>query len=203
MSIASYSELQTAVANWLDRTDLTDRIPEFIALAESDIARNLRKVTVRAALDLDSAEVDLPAECGELRSVRLNTTPNLFALTIVTPEALADYRSSSSGRPRYASVVDGVLLLDVAPDATYTAEIIYFEKLVPLSEDASSNSTLTDSPDIYLFATLKEAELFLEHDDRNPVWAQKYRQALQDENNARERAELGAAPTAMRLPVVF
>ena len=42
MAINSYSSLQTAVANWLDRSDLTDRIPEFIDLAEARINRALR-----------------------------------------------------------------------------------------------------------------------------------------------------------------
>jgi len=42
MAISTYSELQTAVANWLDRDDLTDRIPEFIALAEARFNRVLR-----------------------------------------------------------------------------------------------------------------------------------------------------------------
>ena len=39
MAIGTYAELQTAVANWLDRDDLTDRIPEFIALAEAKMNR--------------------------------------------------------------------------------------------------------------------------------------------------------------------
>ena len=42
MAINTYATLQTAVANWLDRSDLTDRIPEFIALAEARMNRNLR-----------------------------------------------------------------------------------------------------------------------------------------------------------------
>ena len=42
MAIGTYAELQTAVANWLDRDDLTARIPEFIALAEAKMNSNLR-----------------------------------------------------------------------------------------------------------------------------------------------------------------
>ena len=42
MAISNYTELNTAVANWLDRDDLTDRIPEFIALAEARFNRLLR-----------------------------------------------------------------------------------------------------------------------------------------------------------------
>ena len=42
MAIGTYAELQTAVANWLDRGDLTDRIKEFISLAEARMNRVLR-----------------------------------------------------------------------------------------------------------------------------------------------------------------
>jgi|TARA_R110000824_G_scaffold140275_2_gene306034 hypothetical protein len=42
MAISTYSELQTAVANWLDRDDLSARIPEFVTLAETRMNRVLR-----------------------------------------------------------------------------------------------------------------------------------------------------------------
>jgi hypothetical protein len=34
MAITTYSELKTAVADWLNRADLTSVIPDFIALAK-------------------------------------------------------------------------------------------------------------------------------------------------------------------------
>ena len=42
MAIGTYSELQTAVANWLTRADLTSRIPEAIAMAEAEFNDTLR-----------------------------------------------------------------------------------------------------------------------------------------------------------------
>ena len=42
MAIGTYAELQTAVANWLDRGDLTERVKEFIDLAEARMNRVLR-----------------------------------------------------------------------------------------------------------------------------------------------------------------
>lgn len=39
MSIETYGELKTAVADWSHRSDLTARIPDFIRLAENDFNR--------------------------------------------------------------------------------------------------------------------------------------------------------------------
>lgn len=42
MTISTYAELQTSVASWLHRADLTSQIPDFITLAESKLNRKLR-----------------------------------------------------------------------------------------------------------------------------------------------------------------
>ena len=42
MSITTYTELKTAVENWLDHTLFTARVPEFIALFEATANRRLR-----------------------------------------------------------------------------------------------------------------------------------------------------------------
>ena len=42
MALANYADLTASVANWLNRTDLTAIIPDFVAMAESDISRDLR-----------------------------------------------------------------------------------------------------------------------------------------------------------------
>ena len=38
----NYGELKANIAAWLDRTDLTDKIPTFISLAEAKFFRVLR-----------------------------------------------------------------------------------------------------------------------------------------------------------------
>ena len=42
MAITTYAELKSSIANWLNRDDLTAVIPDFIALAEAQIARDIR-----------------------------------------------------------------------------------------------------------------------------------------------------------------
>lgn len=208
MAINTYATLKTAVANWLGRSDLTARIPEFITLAEADINRNLRREVVIADFpitpDVGHEQSDaLPSDCAELRLVRYKEANRKYALTEVTVETLADMRRVGSGIPCFYAVADDMLMFDVLPNTSFGLELVYFAKLVPLEEEEDTNATLTNSPDIYLFGALKEAEPYLEHDERVALWEAKYNKAVADENIARERAELGAAPKVRRLPVVF
>ena len=81
MSISTYSELKTAVANFLARTDLDDQIPNFIQLAEARLSRELetRDQEKRATATLTSGDefIALPTDMREVREIKLNTTPNV------------------------------------------------------------------------------------------------------------------------------
>src|SRR5207237_812083 len=64
MSITTYTELTAAVADWVHRSDLTARIPDFIALAEDEIntEMRLRLMEVDETLTFSSGRtVALPA----------------------------------------------------------------------------------------------------------------------------------------------
>ena len=78
MAIGTYSELQTAVANWLDRSDLSSRIPEFITLSEARINRLLRvrlMETVKViSLISGSKRYPLPSDYLQLRTIQYDAS---------------------------------------------------------------------------------------------------------------------------------
>ena len=177
MAISTYAELQTATANWLDRTDLTARIPEFIDLAESTFNRTIRNrqmITKNDSYSLDSRYVNLPTDTLEVIRIVVDVTPQI-TLQYLTPEEIAERRNSSStGRPQYFTVVGGStnqIELLRSPDETYTSSILYYTKIPALSDSATTNWLLTSHPDIYLFGTLVEAEPYLKNDERMPMWS--------------------------------
>ena len=75
MALASYADLQTAVASWLNRTDMAAYIPDFIALAEERIYRTLRVKAMETAFTgtVAAGVVALPA-VGRIRpsSIRMS-----------------------------------------------------------------------------------------------------------------------------------
>lgn len=207
MAFSNYTELKAAVAVWLNRTDLTAVIPDFISLAEAQISRRLRRSTVRATVTVSEAAYVLPSTVAELRSLRLVTadTRKDIAIVICSPEILNEHRAvwPAVGRPRYAAVVGGSLLLVPAPDGAYSLEMSYFPKLVPLSGTNLTNIVLTEAPDLYLYGALLQSAPYLEHDERIPVWAGGFETALKELEMVREREEFNASLRPARLPRVF
>jgi hypothetical protein len=199
VSITSYAELQTAVANWLDRTDLTDRIPEFIALAEARFNRVIRApdmLTRDDAFTIDGQYETLPSGFLEASRFVLLTSP-VVNLIYVTPQEMAEVRHSYSsvGKPAYYTVTGGSFEFVRAPDQAYTASLLYYARLTAVS--SSWNWLATSHPDIYLFGALCEAEPYIRDDQRVVLWEARLAKALAELNvqNERKRVPGAARPT--------
>ena len=185
MAITTYAELQTATANWLDRTDLTARIPEFIELSEANFNRVIRQpdmVTKDDSFSIASRYNTLPSDTLEIVRIVLDLTP-VIVLEYMTPEEISERRVSMSatGKPYYFTVIGGSsnqLEVVPSPDSTYTSSIVYYTRIAALSDSATSNWLLAAHPDIYLFGTLVEAEPYLKNDERMPMWTSRLDKAL-------------------------
>jgi len=190
MAIGTYAELQTAVANWLDRDDLTDRIPEFIALAEARMNRVLRIRLMEAKYTASTVAAQrnyaLPASYIQMRNFQLNTSP-ITPLQYVTPEIYDRlWGGSTGGTPQFYTIVAGEVQLGPLPASVLTMEMLFYKKISALSVTNTTEAMLTDNPDIYLYGALLEAEPFIMNDERVGLWAQGFQQSvanLQEQDN--------------------
>lgn len=204
----SYNALLAAIADWLNRSDLTARIPTFVTLAEKQLAIKVRRRQARATISIASRATALPSDAAEPTALVLSTSSAWQdkPLEIVTAATLAEMRAlraNIAGRPTHAAVVGGEILVAPDPDQTYSAELTYVTTFTPLSTSVQTNDIFTEAPHAYLFGALKEAAPFLEHDDRVPLWEAKFKEAVDDLNARRWQEEHGAGFGAARLPRVF
>lgn len=202
MALSNYTELKASVADWLNRTDLTSVIPDFIALAEAQIERTLRtrQMMVRATASIDTEYSAVPADFLETKSIKLNTNP-VTSLTFETVDALDSLKSTtyiSTGKPQLFSIVGGQIRVLPAPDSTYTAELIYYAKLSKLSSTNATNWLLTQAPDVYLYGSLMQAAPYLKDDARIPVWASIYTRGLEELQIADDRGATSGGAIMMR-----
>jgi len=184
MALTTYSELKTAVASWLNRSDLTAQIPDFISLAEVRINRDVAKMNLvglekRATASTTSGDDYLatPSRMLSVKSLKLNTNP-VRVLKYMTPDSLSRLYTGSTGVPKAYTVIGDEIKFGPAPDGVYTVEINYCAKETPLSSSNSSNWFMANTPDLLLYGALVEAEPFLKNDERIQVWSGMYSTGL-------------------------
>ncbi len=184
MAINTYGTLQTAVANWLDRDDLTSRIPEFISLCEAIFNRTLRirpmETIVSDNTPSGSKEDALPTGYLQMREIHLETSP-IASLSYVTPEIMYRIKAgSTTAQPTSYTILGENILFGPTPDAVYAYSMTYYKSLDALSDSAPTNWAILNAPDLYLYGTLLQAEPFLMNDERVPLWERGFRQAISD-----------------------
>ena len=192
MALTTYAELKTSIGDWLNRSDLTTAIPDFISLAEAQIERTLRtrQMIVRANASFNVEFGATPADFLEVRSFKLSGTNPPTPLSFMTIDALdaESTKFTASGRPKFFGVVGGQFRLVPTPDSNYATELTYYAKLSKLSASVATNFILSASPDIYLYGALLQAAPYLQDDNRISVWATLYERALNDLQTADDRA---------------
>jgi hypothetical protein len=204
VALDTFTGLTTAVADWLNRADLTSQVPDFVRLFEAQAERNLRtrEMIARATTTLDAQYTQLPVDFLALVNVQLNgTTPARPALNYAPMSEIDRIRSEApnGGRPTDYTIVGANLEVAPVPDTSYTIEIAYYQKLTRLSVSNQTNWLLTAHPDLYLYGTLMQAAPYLKDDARVQMWAAAMTQLYEDIRIADERATKGGHPLKMRI----
>src|SRR5574343_250801 len=209
MAITTNSELNTAVANWLSRSDLTSRIPEFIALFEAKFNRDMRvpqQERRNESFSVNAEYVSVPTDFLELRAMFITSSGTRYPINQMPPSQESEFYSSGTGVPRFVSVsghttADGTMAFRFAPppDGTYTATIVYYAKLPALnSTTQTTNWLLTSHPDAYLYGSLLEASIFIGDDPRIPMWKAAYDRAMGSLNRSASRSRWSSTGLAVR-----
>ena len=191
MALTTYAELKTSIGDWLNRSDLTTVIPDFISLAEAQIERTLRtrQMIARANASFDAQYGAVPADFLEVKSLKLTSTNPQTPLSFLSIDALDNEmtKHTASGRPKFFGIVGGQFRIVPTPDSNYTTELTYYAKLSKLSNSNTTNWLLTSNPDIYLYGALLQAAPYLQDDARIQTWATLYERALNDSQTADDR----------------
>jgi len=209
MALGTFTELKDAIADWLDRSDLTDRIPDFITLAEARLNRDLRirPMEVRSSMETTAGQryFNLPGGYLQMRNMQINSNP-ITPLEYITPEMLDRlYGSDTTGKPKAYTLIGDEIQLAPIPDSDYTVEMAFYEKFTPLGDGTSgtvtSNWLTLNAPDVLLYGALLEAEPFIKNDERIALWLNAYNGAVKkiQDADARDRH----SGSAMRIRNIY
>lgn len=187
MALDSYSALQAAIADFLNRSDLTAAIPSFITLAEAQINRRLmkdgpvRQMMGRSDATINAEFISVPSDYMGAKAIFL--APNYRPLAIISPEDLISRKTlypNESGDPVAFAVVGGQLQFWPWCGGTFSAEMTYWKRIPALSDAAPTNWLLAEHPDIYLYTALIQSAPYLKDDARLQVWGTLAQTCLDD-----------------------
>lgn len=202
MAITSYSELKSAIADELNRQDLTSVIPTWISLAEANFNRVIRhrKMLCRSTAQLDTQFTALPSDFLEAKNVQLNVSVP-YSLEYLTVEQADKHRTNyypGTGAPQYFTILGETLEVVPTPGSDYTIELTYYKKLTPLSDSVSSNWLLASHPDLYFYSTLQHSAPYLKDDERIALWSTISQTLTDAVNQESDRAEKSGSVLRIR-----
>ena len=180
MAIATYSDLNASIANWLARSDLTSVIPDFVALFEARINRVLqvRQMVTSTTLTPSSGVATLPTDYLEWRRVTWAGDYRVNLQYVVPAYFAEQYPDSPSDVPRVFTI-EGASL-KVMPISDTSIDFLYAQKVPALSASNTTNWLLTAHPDVYLAGSMVEARAYNMNGESAMAWNSKAENAMNE-----------------------
>lgn len=203
MPITNYTELKSAVADFLNRDDLTSVIPTFISLAEAQMQRVIRhhKMMQRSEAEIDTRYFALPSDWAE--TVRFHVIGDrTYRLELTSLDDMLQLRQANgnpTGIPTHFAHVGEQLEVYPTPSGTFDVELLYFKDIPALSDSNTTNWLLTDYPDVYLYGALMQSAPYLDDDQRMQVWSTLYGNAVQAINQESKKSRYSGAGMRVRI----
>jgi hypothetical protein len=182
----TYDNLTSNTLQYLERQDpaVVNQIPTFIMLAEFEIAEMMKSLgqqqVAAGVMQIGNPVIPKPARWRKTTSFNVTVNGKVQPVFLRKYEYLRNYSPSgtSTGTPLYYADYDyDNWLVAPAPDASYSFEVLYYERIQPLSSENQTNWITRNAPNAMLYGTLLQAMPFLKNDQRQ-IFQQKYTEAM-------------------------
>lgn len=203
-SVMTYDSLSENIQSYLERTDTAtiEKIPLFIMLAEQVIASEIKflgNLTVaEGTMTIGNPVLDKPVRWHKTVSMNVvNAAGEKQPVFLRKYEYLREYwpNPSNTDTPAFYADYDYThWLVAPTPDAAYSFEILYYERIQPLDSTNQTNWFTNYAPQALLYGSLLQAMPFLKNDDRVPLWQAQY-QAIMTTLKAEDAMRVGDRQT--------
>lgn len=175
MTISTYATLKAAVADYLERTDLTSQIVTAFGLMQGKLYRGVLSPDGRTWLIpplrvrdmIASANVTITAGSGALPTgwlefLRLKgSVTDSVNMEYVPPMTYWDYaESQTADTPLFGYTIEGSTIRTL-PAGADTLLSVHYAAFTALSADGDTDWALTNAPHVYLAGTLAEMWNFI------------------------------------------
>jgi len=184
--VMTYDSLTSSVLQYLERSDtaVVNAIPTFISLAEFEISQEIKTLgqlqIAESNMTASNAILQKPARWRKTVSMSVTVAGKKQPVYLRKYEYLKNYwpDASQTSIPEYYADTDWEhWYIAPTPNQAYAFEVLYYERISPLSSANQTNWLTQNAPNAMLFGTLLQAMQFLKNDQRT-IFQQKYTEAL-------------------------
>lgn len=195
----TWTELKTALATWMKRTDLTTVIPQAIAFAEGSFQESIfcpdRIASTTLAFAGESAA--LPTDFWGVETAYTGTSPKLLLQQVTEGELRRAYPYSATGTPEVFAIVGENMVLG-PPPSTATVYLTYWQVISPLNGSTATNWLLTNHSRLYMAASLAWLHSYVRDYDEADRWSAVAAGLANSVNKAGRRRMTNSGPLAAR-----
>ena len=185
MGFASYSQLREAVAGWIDRQDLSDRIPDFVTICEARMRRLIKHdvgLSNTVSFTPNDGVYTLPDDFSGVITLASND-PCSPQVGFKDPTDFIQLPPYGYGAPYWYTIVGQQL--QIYPNVEVEFALTYRVKIDLLR--FGPNWILEEHPDAYLYGTLAAAEPYILEDERLPLWKSLFEETMAEISNDGQR----------------
>lgn len=184
--VMTYDSLTTMVLQYLERSDaaVVAAIPTFITLCEFEIAQEIKTLGQLTVADFtltpSNPVVAKPARWRKTVSMTAKVAGEAKPILVRKLEYLRNYwpDETKTDVPQYYADTDYEhWYFAPTPSAAFDVQVLYYERISPLSSTNQTNWLTQNAPNAMLYGTLLQAMPFLKNDSR-AIFQQKYTEAI-------------------------
>ena len=199
MALDTFADLKTQIIDFSHRNDISNRVDDFIVLAEEAMYANpqfplqLRQMETRSESTTDNGTrfLALPDGFITMRRLKLNIGGGSCDVQYMAPDQMAI--QGASGQPKFFTVTSQ-LEFDRVPDSEYTVDMQYSAIPTPLSDANPTNIVLTNHPSAYLYGALWAVFGWANDDANEAKYLAKFLGIIDGINKRYKLGRYGPAP---------
>lgn len=209
----TYATLQNAIADYMNRADLTSPIQDAIDIAQRKLEREhdwkCMRATATGTLTADSANLSYPTRYKNTFAFYVLGTDNAYNRANQNPipwgHVAYPYMSTDTGLPELFAEDDANsrIVVRPTPDRAYSYVWYYHNTLAELSISNTTNWWTTNAWEILLYGSLLELEAYIVNDERIALWQAMYDKAVNGLKMREEKAELSGSDQYIKVPLVL
>lgn len=157
--MSTYSDLQSRIADDINRSDLTSQIQQCILLAIQQYKNErfwFNETSATATTTTSSAQVGAPSDILRIDHLYIVVSGHNIELLQTDLGSVIEYRPTTNGRPRSFCYYRNQFELDRLADQAYTLNLYYLKELTALASGTDSNGWTTDGEDLIVFHAEKK-----------------------------------------------